>query len=97
MALAEIASPEMRVWHSTDGEWLDRSTATTRMAEAQDAAPAPTVFEVIAVHVTERGFVVQARVERAEGRTHVVQVLTVEDELVCACEEYIALEADPTT
>jgi hypothetical protein len=91
MGLAEIASADMRVWHSFDDMWLDRETSEARMAEAGvDAAPLG--FADIRTMVTERGFLVQASIERDGGRAHIVQLLTVENGRVTACEEYIADE-----
>jgi hypothetical protein len=93
--LAGIASPDMRVWHSSDGIWLDRDTAQARMAAAGGDA-APLGFTDIRTMVTERGFLVQATIERDGLQTHIVQLLTVEDGRVAACEEYIADESPPS-
>jgi ketosteroid isomerase-like protein len=87
-ALAELASPDMRVWHSSDGQWLDRDESTARMEHA--AAGAPPAFGRVSTFVTEHGFVVQATLDGPDGATHVVQLLTVEDGRVVACEEYLA-------
>jgi ketosteroid isomerase-like protein len=46
--------------------------------------------------VTERGFLVQATIERDGRHAHVVQLLTVDDGKVTACEEYIADESPPS-
>ena len=93
-ALAAITAPDLRVWHSFDGEWLDRATAQARMADAGADSGAPG-FSDIRTSVTDRGFLVQATVERDGRRSHVVQLLTVEDGQVVSCEEYIADEAAP--
>jgi hypothetical protein len=92
--LAEIASPEMRVWHSFDDVWLDREASKARIADG-GADAAPLGFADIRTMVTDRGFLVQATIERDGGRAHIVQLLTVEDGKVIACEEYIADETPP--
>jgi hypothetical protein len=95
MRLAEIASPDMRVWHSFDDVWLDRETSQARMAGA-GADAAPLGFADVRTMVTERGFLVQATIERDGRHAHVVQLLTVDDGKVTACEEDIADEAPPS-
>jgi hypothetical protein len=89
--LASLTSPTMRVWHSHDDLWLDTAASQARMDGAGGPPKGP-VFDGVKVHVTESGFVVQAALTGFAGaaRTHIVQVLTVEDGLVAACEEYIA-------
>jgi hypothetical protein len=90
-AMAPLTSPTMRVWHSTDGQWLDTAEAAQRMAEASETAVIG-AFEDVRTTTTPTGFVVQAVIDRGGVRTHIAQVLTVEDGLVVAVEEYIAPE-----
>jgi ketosteroid isomerase-like protein len=94
-ALADLAAPDMRVWHSSDGQWLDRDESTARMEHA--TAGAPPAFSGVSTLVTERGFVVQATVDSPDGTTHIVQLVTVEDGRVVACEEYLAPMASRPT
>jgi len=89
--LAELASPTMAVWHSSDDRWLDREESEHRMAEATPGAPP--AFRDVRTLVTERGFVVQATLDGDDGPTHVVQILTVERGRIAACEEYLARPA----
>ncbi|HEX5586217.1 MAG TPA: hypothetical protein VFZ17_02820 [Acidimicrobiia bacterium] len=91
-AMAPLTSPTMRVWHSTDGIWLDAADAAARMADASAASPVVGAFEDVRTTVTATGFVVQAVIDRGGVRTHIAQVLTVEDGVVVAVEEYIAPE-----
>ncbi len=58
------------------------------MAEA--APGVPPAFRDVRTLVTERGFVVQATLHGDDGPTHVVQILTVEQGRIAACEEYLA-------
>jgi phage baseplate assembly protein gpV len=92
-SLAELSSENMRVWHSFDGTWLTRDEATARMMESGMSA-APPALENPRALVTDAGFIVQASAEGIDGggRTHVVQILTVEGGQVIACEEYVASE-----
>jgi hypothetical protein len=89
--LATLTSPTMQVWHSHDDQWLDTAASQARMDEAGGPPRGP-VFDAVKVHVTQGGFVVQAALHGIAGaaRTHIVQILTVEDGLVARCEEYIA-------
>jgi ketosteroid isomerase-like protein len=92
-AMAPLTSPAMRVWHSTDGEWLDATTAAQRMADASaGSTPVVGAFEEVRTMATSNGFVVQAVIDRGGVRTHIAQVLTVEDGVVVSVEEYIAPE-----
>jgi hypothetical protein len=95
-AIAPLTSPAMRVWHSTDGEWLDAGQAAARMAAANAGAATPAAFRDVRTHVTPSVFVVQAVLDRGGVLTHVVQVLTVDDGLVSAVEEYLAPEETPS-
>jgi hypothetical protein len=90
--LETLSSPTMRVWHSHDNEWLTREQGTARMAES-GARDQPPSFNDLRATITESGFVVQAWIDSlGEGKTHIVQVCTVEDGRVASCEEYIAPE-----
>ena len=92
--LEALCSPTMRVWHSFDNAWLDREESTARMAESGLGAALPELHDV-RTQTTERGFIVQASIESGESaaRTHIVQLLTVVDGKIAACEEYVAPEA----
>ncbi|MDO8363033.1 MAG: hypothetical protein Q7V88_09055 [Actinomycetota bacterium] len=94
--LAQLSSPTMRVWHSHDDMWLTREESIARMAAAAADAPAPPPsFEQVRTLATATGFVVQATVQGLGGQpgpTHIVQICTVVDGLIAACEEYIAPE-----
>jgi ketosteroid isomerase-like protein len=92
--LAALASPTVRVWHSHDNLWLTSEESQARMAEsgAMDAAPS---FQDVRAIATPNGFVVQGWIEGpggGGGRNHIVQICTVEDGRIAACEEYIAPE-----
>lgn len=90
--LATLTSPTMRVWHSHDDEWLDTVTASARMADS-GANPMAGGFHDVRATATATGFLVQASLDGlpgSSGRLQVVQVLTVEDGMVVACEEYLA-------
>jgi hypothetical protein len=92
--LEGLSSPKMRVWHSHDNEWLTREQGAARMAESGAGAAAPSFADVRAV-VTASGFVVQGSIEGlggGGGRTHIVQICTVENGQIASCEEYIAPE-----
>jgi hypothetical protein len=93
--LETLSSPTMRVWHSHDNQWLTREEGAARMAESNGDAPPSMSFEDVRATVTEVGFIVQGSVAGlggGAGRTHIMQVLTVEDGLIASCEEYIAPE-----
>ncbi len=93
--LEELCSPTMRVWHSNDSVWLDREESEARMADSGNQA-ALAELQDIRTQTTERGFIVQASIESSGSpgtRTHIVQLLTVVDGMIAACEEYIAPEA----
>jgi hypothetical protein len=98
--LEELSAPTMRVWHSFDNIWLERGEAGARMAES-GAEAALSELQDIRTQTTERGFIVQACIDRGTGagagaaRTHIVQVLTVVDGMIAACEEYVAPEMAP--
>jgi hypothetical protein len=89
----------MRVWHSFDNAWLDREESTARM-EQMGGGALPELHEV-RTQTTERGFIVQGWIEGGAGaRTHILQVLTVDDGKIASCEEYVAPEmnlGDPLT
>ncbi len=92
--LEGLSSPTMRVWHSHDNQWLTREEGAARMAES-GATAAPPSFEDVRVHPTATGFVLQGSVQGlpgGSGRTHIVQVCTVENGQIASCEEYIAPE-----
>lgn len=91
--LEELSAPTMRVWHSHDDRWLTREESEARLAES-GAAAAPPAFDDIRAVATTTGFVVQASVDGlgGSGRMHIVQICTVVDGRVAACEEYIAPE-----
>jgi hypothetical protein len=63
------------------------------MESSAGGAP-PTVFEDVRATPTQNGFIIQGSVRGLPGApvTHIVQVVTVEDGKVAACEEYIAPE-----
>lgn len=89
--LEQLTSPTMRVWHSHDDLWLDVEESSARMPPAEERQPPS--FRDVRTHVTPTGFVVQAAIEGfagAGGRTHIVQILTVQDGRIASCEEYIA-------
>jgi ketosteroid isomerase-like protein len=99
--LAALSSPEMRVWHSHDDMWLTRAEGEARMAESAAAAMASgapaamPVFEITRSIVTDTGFVVQGSIAGMGGqvgRTHIVQICTVDNGLIASCEEFIAPE-----
>lgn len=99
--LEQLSSPSMRVWHSHDNMWLTREQGAARMADAaveqaeSGANAAPPSFDELSFIVTETGFVVKAFMQRLGahlGRTHIVQICTVDDGLVASCEEYVAPE-----
>ena len=94
LALAPLTSPNMRVWHSTDGLWLTAAESQARMAEAAQAAPAAMPgFEQVRSHVIPTGFVIQATMNYPGAPpTHIAQVCTVDNGVVVACEEYIAAQ-----
>jgi hypothetical protein len=90
-ALGPLQSPTMRVWHSTDGQWVSREDAD-RHAAAVEAAGRPQ-FSHVRTLTTSSGFVLQATLGTAGGpTTHLVQIVTVEDGLVTCIEEYVAPE-----
>ena len=91
--LEALCSPTMQVWHSHDNVWLKQAEAAARMAASGEGAPA-LAFEDARATSTETGFIIQASIKSVDGtgRTHIVQVLTVEDGRVAVCEEYIAPE-----
>jgi hypothetical protein len=91
--LEDLSAPTMRVWHSHDDRWLTREGSEARLAES-GAAGSPPAFDDIRAVATTTGFVVQASVDGPDGsgRMHIVQVCTVIDGHVAACEEYIAPE-----
>jgi hypothetical protein len=91
--LAALTSPTMRVWHSHDNAWLTTEESSARMAES-DAMATPPSFRDIRTIPTASGFVVQGWITglAGEGKSHIVQVCTVEDGRIAACEEYIAPE-----
>ena len=91
--LAALSSPTMRVWHSHDNVWLTREEGAARMAKSA-SAPAP-AFENVRFILTESGFIVQGSIAGLggqPGRTHIVQICTVEKGLLASCEEFIAPE-----
>jgi hypothetical protein len=93
--LAELSADTLRVWHSYDEQWLTREQAEVRMAQAESAAAgqaAMPALQDLRTLVTDTGFVVQAAMAGLGdgGRTHIVQICTVEDGRVTSCEEYIA-------
>jgi ketosteroid isomerase-like protein len=104
--LAALSHPEMRVWHSHDDMWLSRAESEARMAESAAAATpsddessgtpaAMPVFEITRSIVTDTGFVVQGSIAGLggnPGRTHIVQICTVDNGLIASCEEFIAPE-----
>ena len=92
--LERLTSPTLRVWHSPDDQWMERAQAEAQMAQAGAAGLA---LQDVRTLVTERGFVVQAALDAGggSGRTHIVQICTVEDGRVASCEEYIAPEMTP--
>jgi hypothetical protein len=93
--LEELCSSTMRVWHSFDNLWLDREESEARMADSGNQA-ALSELQDIRTETTERGLIVQASIESSGSpgtRTHIVQLLTVVDGMIAACEEYIAPEA----
>jgi hypothetical protein len=95
--LEELSAPTMRVWHSFDNVWLERGEAEARMADAGNQAGLSQLGDIRTV-TTEHGFIVQASLGSGSdgaARTHVVQILTVVDGLIAACEEYVAPEAVP--
>jgi hypothetical protein len=96
--LERLSSPVMRVWHSHDNMWLTREESAARMAESTSpAASAPPSFDDVRTTASETGFVVQCSVRGLtgeSGRTHIVQICTVEDGLVASCEEFIAPESN---
>jgi hypothetical protein len=91
--LETLSSPTMRVWHSHDNVWLDRADAAARMQQSGERTASPR-FEDVRAIPTEKGFIVQGSIQglAGNGRTHIVQILTVEDGKIAACEEYIAPE-----
>jgi hypothetical protein len=91
--LEALSSPTMRVWHSHDNVWLTREEGAARMESSQSAA-APPVFEDVRATPTDKGFIVQGSIAGlgGTGKTHIIQVLTVEEGKIAACEEYIAPE-----
>jgi hypothetical protein len=93
----------MRVWHSHDSMWLTAAESQARMAESGGGDAGTNMaasFQDVRATPTQDGFVVQAWIAGltgaglagAGGRTHVVQICTVEDGLIASCEEYIAPE-----
>jgi len=91
--LERLSSPTMRVWHSHDNIWLTREEGAARMASSESRS-SPPVFEDVRAMPTPNGFIVQGSIAAlgAAGKTHIIQVLTVEDGKIAACEEYIAPE-----
>jgi ketosteroid isomerase-like protein len=92
--LADLTSPTMRVWHSTDGIWLDRDEANQRMAQT-DATASPPPFKGAVATATQDGFIVKAWIDGVDGgrsKTHIMQVLVVDDGKITSVEEYIAPE-----
>ncbi len=89
--LEPLTSPTLRVWHSHDDQWMDRAQAEAQMAQAGAAG---VTLEDVRTLVTDGGFVVQATLDAGggAGRTHIVQICTVEDGRVASCEEYLAPE-----
>src|ERR1700712_19510 len=88
--LEALSSPTMKVWHSHDNMWLTREEGAARMAEAPAPASAP-MFQDVRSITTETGFIVQGSIEGlpgSAGRTHIVQICTVENGLLASCEEF---------
>ena len=95
--LEALSAPTMRVWHSFDNVWLDREESEARMAASESQA-ALSQLQDIRTETTEHGFIVQASLVAAGGgaaRTHILQILTVVDGMIVACEEYVAPEMTP--
>jgi hypothetical protein len=91
--LEALSSPTMRIWHSHDNLWLTREEGAARMAESGATDRSPSIQDIRATPTTH-GFVLQGWVEGLAdgGKTHIVQICTVEDDKVATCEEYIAPE-----
>jgi hypothetical protein len=91
--LEALTSPTMRVWHSHDGEWLTAEQGAARMADSGAMATPPSFADVRTIP-TDSGFIVQGSIAglMGSGKTHIVQVCTVEDGQIAVCEEYIAPE-----
>lgn len=87
--LEQLTSSTLRGWHSHDDQWMERAQAEGQMAQASAAGLA---LEDVRTLITEQGFVVQAVLDAGagSGRTHIIQICTVEDGLVASCEEYVA-------
>jgi hypothetical protein len=93
--LEGLSSPTMRVWHSHDDMWLTREEGAARMAASAGATAPMPVFEITRSIVTDAGFVVQGSIAGMggqPGRTHIVQICTVDNGLIASCEEFIAPE-----
>lgn len=93
-ALAEVMSPDARVWHSHDAEWLTLAESGARMAEQAAAGTAPQQgFDDIRAVATSTGVLVQAVLPAGAlgpDPVHIVQVLTAVNGTIHSVEEYIA-------
>lgn len=96
-AVDSMSAPDMRVWHSTDAEWIDRGESDRR-ARLLEGAGRP-VFSDVRTRAIDGGFLLQAAVEPqvAGGRVaFLVQIVTVVDGVVTAVEEYLAPGPKPS-
>jgi hypothetical protein len=95
--LADVLSPDARIWHSHDGEWLTLPESAQRMAQQAAEGKAPTRgFEDVRAQVTSYGVMVQAVLPAGAlgpAPVHVVQVLTAQEGTVQSVEEYLAPQA----
>jgi len=91
VAVDEMSAPTIRIWHSTDGTWIDKRESDRRAEELRRTGW-PELSDV-RTRVLENGFVVQATTGHPAGGDRVmfvVQIVTVTDGLVTCVEEYVA-------
>ena len=89
-----LLSPNARIWHSTDGEWLSKDVAQQRMEDSMPVGTDRPTFRNVRSLPTTKGGVVQGTIEPVPGvAVHIVQVLTIEAGQITVLEEYVAAQS----